>query len=431
MPRSLHHASARRHEAANKGNADMMLRRRDLLATAPMAAAATLTAPRSRAQVKGTIKIGVLNDQSGTYRDTTGQGSVVCAQYGVAQFGSHGFDVQVVSADHQNKPDVGAAIARQWYDRDGIDMILDVPTSSVALAVNSIALEHNKAYVNCGAATSDLTGHQCTPVTIHWSYDTYMLAKSTATQITKIGGSKWYFITADYLFGQQLARDGMRFAKEAGATVLGESRYPFPSTSDFSSYLLQAQSSGANVIGLANAGTDTINCVKQLHEFGLGSEIKIAAMLMGNSDVAGIGIELAQGLYLASTFYWDSSGSTRVFNRAVQDKMPNGQPPNMVQAGCYAGTLHYLKAVAALGVEKARSGTAVIAQMKAMPTEDNAFGEASIRQDGLVLLPATLYQVKTPAESKSKWDLQKLIATTPPDQAWKPLSEEGCALVKG
>jgi branched-chain amino acid transport system substrate-binding protein len=409
----------------------MMLRRRDLLATAPVAAAATLTARRSRAQAKGTIKIGVLNDQSGPYRDTSGQGSVVCARQAVTQFGSQGFDVQIVSADHQNKPDIGAAIARQWFDRDGVDMILDVPTSSVALAVNSIALEHNKAYVNCGAGTGDLTGNQCTPVTIHWSYDTYMLAKSTATQITKIGGSKWYFITADYVFGQQLARDGMRFAKETGATVVGESRYPFPSTADFSSFLLQAQSSGANVIGLANAGVDTINCVKQLHEFGLGPETKIAAMLMEISDVAGIGIELAQGLYLASSFYWDTSDSTRAFNRTVQDKMPNGQPPDMIQAGCYASTLHYLKAVTALGVEKARSGTAVIAQMKAMPTEDDAFGKASIRQDGLVLLPASLYQVKTPAESKSKWDLQKLVATTPPDQAWKPLSEEGCALAKG
>jgi branched-chain amino acid transport system substrate-binding protein len=407
----------------------MMLRRRDLLATAPVVAA--LTARRSRAQAKGVIKIGVLNDQSGTYRDTTGMGSVVCAEYGVAQFGSHGFDVQVISADHQNKPDVGAAIARQWYDRDGVDMILDVPTSSVALAVNTIALERDKAYVNTGAGTADLTGSQCTPVTIHWSYDTYMLAKSTATQITKLGGNKWYFITADYVFGQQLSRDGMRFAKEAGATVLGESRYPFPSTSDFSSYLLQAQSSGANVIGLGNAGTDTINCVKQLHEFGLGSDIKIAALLTEISDVAGIGIELAQGLYLVSSFYWDFNDSTRAFYRAVQDKMPNGAPPNMIQAGCYAGALHYLKAVAALGVEKARSGKAVIAQMKAMPTEDDAFGKSSIRQDGLVMLPSYLFQVKTPAESKSKWDLQKLVVTTPPDQAWKPLSEEGCALAKG
>ena len=206
----------------------MMLRRRDLLATAPAAAAATLAPRRSRAQAKGVIKIGVLNDQSGPYRDTSGQGSVVCAEHAAAQFVGQGLDVQIISADHQNKPDVGAALARQWFDRDGVDMILDVPTSSVALAVNSVAAERNKAYVNCGAGTGDLTGKQCTPVTIHWSYDTYMLAKSAATQITKLGGNKWYFITADYVFGQQLSRDGMRFAKEAGATVLGESRYPFP-----------------------------------------------------------------------------------------------------------------------------------------------------------------------------------------------------------
>ncbi len=403
----------------------MDLTRRTLVAAGAAAAALPL---RARAQGRPVITIGVLNDQSGPYRDATGIGSVLCAQTAAKEFNSAGFDVKVISADHQNKPDIGAAIVRQWFDRDGVDMVLDVPTSSVALAVNQIAKEKNKLYLNTGAGTGDLTGEQCTPVTIHWGYDTYMLAKSTATQLTKLGGSKWYMVTADYVFGQQLARDAIRFAKEAGATVVGESRYPFPATSDFSSFLLGAQSSGANVIGLANAGTDTSNCVKQAHEFGLTQSMKIAALLVEISDVAAIGLELGQGLYLSSTFYWDQTPGTRKFTAAVQPNMPNKQPPNMIQAACYGGTLHYLKAVTAVGADKAHDGAAVCAQMKAMPTQDDAFGAGTIRKDGLALLPAYLFQVKTPAESKGQWDLQKLIATTPADQAWKPLSEEGCAL---
>ena len=394
-----------------------------------LAAGAGAALPRlGRAQGRPVIKIGVMNDMSGPYRDATGMGTVVCVQHAVRQFNSAGFDVQVVTADHQNKPDVGAGIARQWFDRDGVDAIVDVPTSSVALAVNTIAKEKNKLYLNTGGGTGDLTGNQCTPVTVHWGYDTYMLAKSTATQVTKLGGSKWFFVTADYVFGQQLARDAIRFAKEAGATVLGEQRYPFPATTDFSSMLLAAQSSGANVIGFANAGTDTSNCVKQAHEFGLMQSMKVAALLMEITDVAAVGTEIGGGLYISGTFYWDASDGTRKFTKAVQEQMPDKVPPNLIQAAAYAGTLHYLKAVTALGVDKARDGAAVCAQMKATPTEDDIYGKARIRKDGLCMIPSYLYQVKTSKESTGQWDLQKLVATTPAEQAWKPLAEEGCSL---
>ena len=405
-----------------------MLTRRTLL-NASAAGAAGAALPRfGRAQTRPVIKIGVLNDMSGPYRDATGQGSVVCVQQAVRQFNSSGFDVQVLAADHQNKPDVGAAIARQWFDRDGVDVVMDVPTSSVALAVNAVAKEKNRLYINNGGGTGDLTGEQCTPVTIHWAYDTYMLAKSTATQLSKLGGTKWFFITADYVFGQQLARDSIRFAKEAGSTIVGERRYPFPATSDFSSFLLAAQSSGANVLGLANAGSDTSNCIKQAAEFGLMQSMKVAALLMEITDVQAIGTEIGGGLFVSATFYWDSNEGTRALTKAVQPLMPAKQPPNMIQAACYASALHYLKALTALGADKAQDGTAMCAQMKAMPTEDEAFGRNRIRKDGLCLLPSFLYQVKTTAESHGMWDLQKLVATTPAEQAWKPLAEEGCPL---
>ncbi|WP_158742399.1 ABC transporter substrate-binding protein [Acidisphaera sp. L21] len=405
-----------------------MLTRRTLFTTTAAGTAAAVLPRIGRAQGRPVIKIGVMNDMSGPYRDATGQGSVVCVQQALKQFNSSAFDVQVIAADHQNKPDVGAAIARQWFDRDGVDVIMDVPTSSVALAVNTIAKEKNKLYINNGGGTGDLTGEQCTPVTLHWAYDTYMLAKSTATQVSKLGGNKWYFITADYVFGQQLSRDGIRFAKEAGSTVLGEQRYPFPATTDFSSQLLAAQSSGANVIGLGNAGTDTSNCVKQAHEFGMLKTMKIAALLMEITDVEAIGTDIGAGLYVSATFYWDASEGTRKLTKSVQGLMPAKQPPNMIQAGCYASALHYLKSVTAMGVDKARDGAAICAHMKAMPTDDEAFGKNRIRKDGLCLLPSFLYQVKSTAESKGKWDLQKLVATTPAEQAWKPLAEEGCSL---
>ena len=404
-----------------------MLSRRTLMTAAAAGAAGANTIRPGRAQARPVIRIGVLSDLSGPYRDATGEGSVACVRQAVRQFNSAAFDVQVLAADHQNKADVGAAIARQWYDRDGVDVVMDVPNSSVALAVNAIARDRNKLYVNNGGGTGDLTGEQCTPVTIHWAYDTYMLAKSTATQVTRRGGDKWFFVTADYVFGQQLARDAARFVKESGGAVMGEQRYPFPGTTDFASFLLSAKASGANVIGFANAGSDASNCIKQASEFGLTRSMKVAALIMQITDVQAIGTEIGGGLFISSTFYWDADEGTRAFTRAVQPTMPVKQPPNMVQAGCYASALHFLKAVTTMGADEARDGVAVSSRMKAMPTDDEAFGKNRIRKDGLCLVPSFLWQVKTTAESHGTWDLQKLVATTPAGEAWRPLGEEGCS----
>ncbi len=401
---------------------------RRILLGSTLAAAAPLGTARAQPL---TIRLGVLNDQSGPYRDNTGGGSVACAKLATEEWGDQGFKVEVIAADHQNKPDVGAGIARQWLDRDGVDVIMDVPTSSVALAVANVVRERNKVYLNSGGGTADLTGVQCTPNTVHWTYDTYMLSRSTATQLVKRGGDKWFFIVADYVFGQQLERDAAAFVKASGGSVVGRAAYPFPETTDFSSYLLQAQASGANVIGFACAGTDTVNGVKQAHEFGLGASMKMAALLAHPTDVDAIGPELAQGLYLTSTFYWDMNEGTRGFSKRVIDRMPGKRPPNMIQAGCYASALHYLKAVKALGPARAKAdGAAAVAQMKAMPTMDDAFGPGSIRGDGRALFPAYLFQARAPAAIKGQWDLLDLVATTPADEAWRPLAEGGCALVK-
>ena len=410
----------------------MPVTRRALLGTT-LAAAAPLAPARAqpaRAQ-PATIRIGVLNDQSGPYRDNTGGGSVACARLAAEEWGDQGFSVEVIGADHQNKPDIGVSIARQWLDRDGVDAIMDVPTSSVALAVAGVVRERNKVYLNSGGGTADLTGVACTPNTIHWTYDTYMLSRSTATQLVKRGGDKWFFITADYVFGQQLERDASAFVKASGGTVLGRAAYPFPETTDFSSFLLQAQASGANVIGFASAGNDTVNGVKQAHEFGLEKTMRMAALLAHPTDVDAIGPALAQGLFLTGTFYWDMNDGTRAFTKRVQDRMPGRRPPNMIQAGCYASTLHYLKAVKALGAAKAKAdGAATVAQMKATPTMDEAFGAGSIRADGRALFPAYLFQARAPAAIKGQWDLLDLIATTPAAEAWRPVGEGGCALLK-
>ena len=392
--------------------------RRTLLGAA---GAAGLVLPgRARAQA-ASIKIGVLNDQSGPYRDIGGMNSVAAVKQAVAEFAPD-FKVEVVAADHQNKPDVGVGIVRQWFDRDGVDIVLDVPTSSVALAVNSVCKEKNKVYVNTGAATADLTGSQCTPSTIHWSYDTYMLARSTGGAMVQAGGNSWYFITADYVFGQQLQRDTTAFVTAAGGKVAGASAYPFPGTSDFSSFLISAQASGANVLGLANAGADTVNSIKQAAEFGLTKKMKVAAMLMFLNDVHGLGLEAAQGLFLTESFYWDMSDKTRAFTKRFQAFMP-GVCPNMTNAGCYSATLHYLKAVKALGAANAHDGAAVVARMKSSPAEDDAYGTTTIRQDGMALTPAYLFEVKKPSESKYPWDYYKQVVATGPDKAWKPLAD--------
>jgi branched-chain amino acid transport system substrate-binding protein len=384
----------------------------------------------SRAQAANTIRIGVLNDQSGSYRDISGPYGIQCTQQAVQEFGNKGFNVEVVTADHQNKPDVGANIARQWYDQ-GVDLIIDVPTSSVGLAVNNVAKEKNKPYINTGSATSDLTGAQCTPVTIHWMYDTYMLAKSTGGAMVKAGGDSWFFITADYAFGHALERDTTNFVKAAGGKVLGSVKYPFPSTTDFSSFLLQARSSRPKVIGLANAGADTINSIKQAAEFGLmKSGTKLAALLMFLPDVHALGLETAQGLVLTESFYWDLNDRTRAVTERLKPRLKDVKP-NMASIANYSCTLHYLKTVADMGVAAAKgSGVDVVNRMKAMPTDDDAFGPGKIRVDGRKLCPSYLFEVKTPAESKAPWDYYKLLQTTPADEAFRPLNEGGCSLVK-
>ena len=379
------------------------------------------------------VKIGVLNDRSGVYFDSTGEGAVVAARMAVEDFKpeTQGLKVEVVAADHQNKPDVGASITRQWYDRDGVDAVFDVPTSSVALAVAQITKEKNKAFINSGGGTADLTGNQCNPNTLHWTYDTWMLAHSTGAAMVKAGGDSWFFLTADYAFGHALERDTGEFVKAQGGQVLGNIRTPFPGTTDFSSFLVQAQRSRAKVIGLANAGADTINCVKQAAEFGITRRgTKLAGLLVFISDVHALGLKTAQGLVLTETFYWDMNERTRALTQRIGN-LEGGRKPTMVQAGCYSGALHYLKAVAAMGAADARKdGAATVARMKSMPTDDDAFGAGSIRADGRKIHPAYLFEVKTPEESKGAWDYYKLLQTTSADDAWRPVSEGGCSLVR-
>ncbi len=410
----------------------MPITRRALVAAAGIGATAMQSAPRlGWAQGANTVRIGVLNDQSGLYSHIGGVNGVAMAQVAAGEFNARGFTVEVLRADHQNRPDVGSNIARQWYDRDGVDMILDVPTSSVGLAVAGVAREKNKAYVNVGAASSDLTGSQCAPTTVHWVYDTYMLAKSTGGAMVKAGGDTWFFVTADYAFGHALERDTTNFVKAAGGRVLGGVRTPFPGTSDFSSFLVQAQSSRAKVIGLANAGQDTTNCIKQAAEFGLTRRgTKLAALLMFINDVHGLGLPTAQGLTCTETFYWDLNDRTRAFTNRVRPKTPDNLPC-MNQAGNYSATLHYLKAVKDMGAAAAKaSGTDVVARMKAMPTDDDAFGPGSIRPDGRKLHPAYLFEVKKPEESKGPWDYYKLLQTTGSEEAFRPVGDGGCPLVR-
>jgi len=413
----------------------MILSRRSALATAAAASTLPLIRPAlispARAQTP-TIKIGVLNDQSGPYTNTGGATSVVCAKQALEDFGvsTKGMNVEVISADHQNKPDLAVSIARQWFDRDGVDMLLDVPTSSVALALQSVVREKNKVYLNSGAASSALTGAQCSPNFIHWTYDTYMLAKSTGGAMVKAGGDKWYFLTADYAFGKQLQADTSALVNASGGKVLGAAQYPFPGTTDFSSFLVQAQSSGAKVLGLANAGGDTVNSIKQAHEFGLTSTMQIAALLMFITDVHALGLDVAGGLNLTESFYWDLNEKTRAFTKRVLPKTPKNYP-NMDHAGCYSATLHYLKTVADMGVAEAKKdGVATVNRMKAMPVEDDCFGQSKIREDGRNLVTSYLFKVKTPAESKGPWDYYNLVATTPGDEAYRPLADGHCPIVK-
>jgi branched-chain amino acid transport system substrate-binding protein len=404
-----------------------MLQRRHVLT----GAAATVAALPGRARAQKTkIRIGSLADESGPYRDNTGPTGIACARQAVQEFAAaHDLDVEVLVADVQNKPDLTASICRQWFDQEGVDMVFDGAASSCALVINQIAREKNKVFLNTVSATTDLTGPQCTPNTVHWTYDTYMLAKSTGAAMVKAGGDSWFFISANYVFGQQLQNDTSRFITAAGGKVLGAKTYPFPETTDFSSMMIEAKASGAKVLGLCNSGTDTVNCIKQAREFGLTGTMKLAGLLMYSTDVHALGLETASGLLLSESYYWDLNDRTRAFQARIQPKVKLW--PNMDQAGDYAATLHYLKVVADMGAAEAKkSGAATVARMKAMPTDDDCFGVGRIREDGRKIHPCYLLQAKAPSESHHEWDLLKVVATTPAEEAFRPMKDGGCPLVK-
>jgi branched-chain amino acid transport system substrate-binding protein len=393
-------------------------------------ASASVLGGNAHAQMSGNVvKIGVMNDQSSLYADISGQGSVIAARMAVEDVGGkvNGVPIEVVFADHQNKPDVGSNIVRQWIDRDGVDVIVDVPTSSVALAVNEIVKEKNKVFLVSGAATSDLTGKACSPNTVHWTYDTWALANGTGKYVVKSGGDSWFFITADYAFGHALERDVADVVKAAGGKVLGAVRHPL-NTSDFSSFLLQAQASKAKIIGLANAGGDTINSLKQASEFGIqkGGQ-KLAGLLVFISDINALGLNVAQGLQLTEAFYWDLNDGTRGWSKKFANRN-NGKMPTMVQAGVYSAVLHYLKAL--VQTKGDEDGKAVVAKMKALPSDDPLFGKGTVRPDGRHIHPMYLFEVKTPDQSKGRWDYYKVVATIPANDAFRPLDQGGCALVK-
>ena len=394
------------------------------------AIAAVLACGAANAQ-QVNVKIGVLSDMSSLYADIGGPGSVAAAKMAIADFTKDNPNVKVemIAGDHQNKPDIGSQIANQWYDVDKVDMIVDVPNSGVALAVSQVANQKNKVFIVSGAAASDLTGPKCNANTIHWSYDTWMLANGTGTAIVKTGGNTWFFLTADYAFGHALERDTMAAVEKAGGKVVGKVRHPL-NTNDFSSFLLQAQSSKAKVIGLANAGGDTINSIKQAAEFGIvkGGQ-SLAGLLVFASDVAALGLPTAQGLVLTETWYWDMNDANRAWTKRWQQER-QGKWPTMIHAGVYAGVLHYLKAAVALK-GNVGDGKAVVAQMKSMPTDDPLFGKGTIRPDGRKIHPAYLLEVKKPEESKHPGDFYKVRATIPADEAFRPLKEGNCPLVSG
>jgi branched-chain amino acid transport system substrate-binding protein len=399
--------------------------------TLTLAAAVALTAGAAQAQYSdGTIKIGVLTDMSSLYTDLSGAGSVLAARLAVEDFGAagKGMKVEIVNADHQNKPDVGSGVARQWYDVDKVDVIVDTPNSGVALAVNNVTKEKNKVFLVSGAAASDLTGPQCSPNTIHWTYDTWALANGTGTAIVKTGGDSWFFLTADYAFGHALERDTEAVVAKNGGKTLGKVRHPL-NNADFSSFLLQAQASKAKIIGLANAGGDTTNTIKQAAEFGIvrGGQ-SLAGLLVFLTDVHGLGLQTAQGLIMTEAWYWDQNDNNRAFAKRFSTAN-RGIHPTMVHAGVYSAVTHYLKALEA--TKNDTDGAAVVAKMKATPTDDRLFGKGTIRQDGRKIHDMYLFEVKKPSESKAPWDYYKQRAVIPAAQAFRPLNEGNCPLVKG
>ncbi len=409
----------------------MTLNRRTALA---LGGAAWMTAPlRARAQAGQAIRLGIITDMSGPFTDLAGQNAVAATRQAAqeAMAATPGLRVEVLAADHQNKPDVASNIARQWFDRDGVDAVVDVPASSAALAVAGIAREKNKVYLASSPGTSELTGAQCNANTVQWTYDTWMLARSTGGALVRDGGDSWFFVTADYAFGHSMEADATRFINAAGGRVLGSARYPFPATTDFSAFLLRAQASRSKVVAFNFGGVDLVTAVKQAAEFGLGRRgQRIACMIMFITEVHALGLNAAQGLICSETFYWDMNDRTRAFSSRLKANFGT-QAPTMVHAGCYAATLHYLKAAVAMGVPAAKaSGADAVARMKAMPTDDDAFGPGTIRIDGRKLHPAYLLEVKKPEESRGPYDYYKLLQTTPGDEAFRPLSEGGCPLAR-
>jgi branched-chain amino acid transport system substrate-binding protein len=375
------------------------------------------------------VKIGVLNDQSSVYADSQGIGSVIAARLAAEDYAkSLGLTVEIVYADHQNKVDIGASIARSWYENEGVDMVIDVPNSSVALAVNTLTRDLNKVMIGSGAGTALLTGKACTPNTVHWTYDTWELGNGFAKAIYERGGKKWFFISADYQFGKDLEAAASEGVKKLGGEVLGAARAPI-GTLDFSSFLVQAQSSGADTIAFANAGGDLSNALKQAAEYGMSSKIKMPGFVFQINNVQTLGLQATQGVFGLMPFYWDQNDASRAFAKRFQELHPRKIMPNDMQAGVYAAVVHYLKAVAAL--KDASDGRAVVAKMKELPTDDPLYGKGTIRIDGRKIHPVYLYETKKPSESKGEWDYFKLVATIPAEQAFRPLSEGGCSLVKG
>jgi len=382
------------------------------------------------AAAQAPVRIGVMNDQSSVYADFQGPGSVLAAQMAVEDYGGKaaGRKVEVLSADHQNKPDVGSVIARKWLDQDGVDVIMDLPNSAVAFAVSEVVRQKNKVMIGSGAGSSDLTGPRCSPNTVHWTYDTWSYGHSLAKAVMERGGKTWFFITADYAFGHDLERQATDQLLKSGGKVVGGVRTPI-ATPDFSSFLLAAQSSGAQVVALAVAGGDTTTSMKQAAEFGLPAKQSIVSLIFGINNVPALGLKASQGALTVFPFYWDMNESTRAWSHRFQKRAHNHAMPNDMQAGVYAGVLHYLKAVDKVG--GAEDGKAVVAAMKAMPTDDPLFGKGRIREDGRKLHPMYLLQVKSPAESKGDWDYFKILSTIPAEQAFRPMSEGNCPLVAG
>ena len=405
----------------------MPLPRRTLLA-----GAAALTATAHAQPALPVIRIGVLTDLSGQYRDNSGPTSVLAAHQAVEDFRpeQHGFTVAITQADHQQKPDIASSIARQWFDQGAVDAIADLNNTAIALAAGTIAKDKDRAILISGAASADLTGRACSAQAVHFAPDTYGDSHSTGSAVLKAGGDTWFLIIADYAFGHNLERDITALVQARGGRVVGTAAYPFPGTTDYSSFLLSAQASGAKVVGLCNTGGDMENCVKQAREFGLQARgMTVAALLGFVTEVKSMGLEVAQGLQVSETFYWDLNDRTRAFTRRFLPKTPDNYPSSL-HASCYAAVTHYLKAVAKIGPEAARSGRAAIAAMKAMPTDDDCFGQNTIREDGRFLCPVYLFRVKRPAESRGPWDVFIPVVTTPGPQAFRPMAEAGCPLVK-